>query len=67
MAVSAAGPSNIIDQTQAALLLYFPDVKQPHGTGSEAQYYIALAIAAREGNTMQRQKMFTDGEVLPQT
>jgi hypothetical protein len=29
MAVTAAGPFNIIDRSQAALLLYFPDVKDP--------------------------------------
>jgi len=67
MAVTAAGPSDIIDQSLAALLLWFPDVKHPHETRRAAQYYIALAIAAREGNAMQRQKMFTDGEVLPET
>jgi hypothetical protein len=32
MAVKAAVPPNIIERSQAALLLYFPDVKHPHGT-----------------------------------
>jgi hypothetical protein len=51
MAVSAADPSDIIDQSLGALLLWFPDVKQQH-TCRAAQYYIALEIAAREGKTM---------------
>ena len=55
---------NIIDRSLAALLLYFPVVKHPHGTWREAQYYIALAIAAREGNTMQRQCLPTGKSFL---